>query len=154
MEAIHALLGYGVGVNIRLAEQRREFITPLQMAVEMGDVELVEVLLAAGACPRYPVSATGCAQVWAVKNDNKKIASLVIRGSSCMQKTTALAVAAEQEGGGRMVPFLLAHGTHPDFDDLEYEEAHPLQSYVDTRHFASPLARAVNAGQAHLVCGC
>jgi hypothetical protein len=119
MEAVHILLRYGVGVNIRFAQQRREFITPLQLAVEMGDAELVEVLLAAGACPRYTVSATGCALVRAVKNHNERTASLVIRGSSCMQKTTALAVAAEQEGGGRMVQFLLAHGTHPDFDDLE-----------------------------------
>jgi hypothetical protein len=60
MEAVRTLLGYGVGVNIQFTQARSTFITPLQMAVEMGDVELVEVLLAAGACPRYTVSATGC----------------------------------------------------------------------------------------------
>ncbi|KAL3451395.1 ankyrin repeat-containing domain protein [Aspergillus insuetus] len=151
MKAVHTLLGYGVGVNIRFAQPRREFITPLQMAVEMDDVELVEVLLAAGACPRYTVSATGCALVRAVKHHAERIASLVVHGSSCMQKTTALAFAAEQEEGEHIVRFLLAHGTHPDFDDLEYEEAHPFRGYTDTRHFASPLARAVNAGHAHLV---
>ncbi|KAL3487192.1 ankyrin repeat-containing domain protein [Aspergillus germanicus] len=142
MEAVHALLGFGVGVNIRFAQAPSKFITLLEMAVKMGDVEIVEVLLAAGACPLY------------LKNDNERIASLVMRDSSCMQKTTALAVAAEkeeEEEGGHMVRFLLAHGTHPDFDDLEYEEAHPLRGYADTRHFASPLARAVNAGYADLV---
>jgi hypothetical protein len=92
--------------------------------------------------------------VRAVKNGNDKIASLVIRGSSCTQKTTALAFAAEQEDGEEgehMVQFLLAHGTHPDFDDLDYKEAHPLRGYTDTRQFASTLARAVNAGHALLL---
>jgi hypothetical protein len=88
--------------------------------------------------------------VRAVKNHNERIAGLVIGGSSCMQKTTALGFAAEQEDG-HMVRFLLAHGTHSDFDDLEYHEAHPLMGYADTRRFASPLARAVNAGHAHSV---
>ncbi|KAL4756047.1 ankyrin repeat domain-containing protein [Aspergillus foveolatus] len=116
----------------------------------MGDVELVELFLSAGARPRYAGSATGCALVQAVKRGDERIASLVIGDSSCMQKTTALMLAAEQEDG-HFARFLLARGTHPDFDDLECLDLHRPKGYRDTWHFASPLARAVNAGHAHLV---
>ncbi|KAL2834837.1 ankyrin repeat-containing domain protein [Aspergillus pseudoustus] len=150
MEALHTLLGYGVGVNIRFAQERNKSITALELAVEMEDVELVELLLASGACPRHTGSATGCALLRAVQHRNERMASLVIRSSSCMQKTMALAFAVEQEAG-QMARFLLAHGTHPDFDDLEDSNVHRPKGYADTWHFASPLARAVNAGHEHLV---
>ncbi|KAJ0413109.1 ankyrin repeat-containing domain protein [Aspergillus carlsbadensis] len=151
MEAIHTLLGYGVGVNVRFALHRDEFITPLEQAVEMADAELVELFLAAGACPSHTGSATGgCALVRAVRNRNERMASLVIGGSSCVQKTMALVVAAEHEAD-HMARFLLAHGTHPDFDDLEDDPVHRPRGYADSYHFASPLAHAVNAGHAHLV---
>ncbi|KAL2810288.1 ankyrin repeat-containing domain protein [Aspergillus granulosus] len=148
MEAIHALLSYGVRVDIRGPEGKST--GPLELAARMGDVELVELFLSAGARPRYAGSATGCALVQAVKRRDKKIASLVIGDSSCMQKTMALASAAEQEDG-HFARFLLARGTHPDFDDLEFSDVHHPKGYLDTWHFASPLAHAVNAGHAHLV---
>ncbi|KAL5046472.1 hypothetical protein BDW71DRAFT_207267 [Aspergillus fruticulosus] len=88
----------------------------------MGDVELVELFLSAGARPLYPRSATGCALVRAVKRRDERILSLLIGDSSCMQKTMALAFAAEQEDG-YFIRFLLQHGTHPDFDEVEYTEA-------------------------------
>ncbi|KAL4941937.1 hypothetical protein BDV06DRAFT_193327 [Aspergillus oleicola] len=88
--------------------------------------------------------------VRAVKRRHKRIADLVIGDSSCMQKTMALAFAAEQEDG-HFVRFLLARGTHPDFDDLEYSDVHSPKGYADYWHFASPLVHAVNAGHAHLV---
>ncbi|KAJ5371096.1 uncharacterized protein N7496_007188 [Penicillium cataractarum] len=141
MEAIHALLSYGVCVDIR---------KPLELAVRMGDVELVELFLSAGARPRYAGSSMGCVLVQAVKRRDERIASLVISDSTCMQKTMALTLAAEQEDG-QLARFLLARGTHPDFDDLEDSDVHHPKGYADTWHFASPLAHAVNAGHAHLV---
>jgi ankyrin repeat protein len=148
MQAIHTLIGYGVYIGRQF--RQRHWMTPLQWAVEMGDVELVELFLSAGARARYPRSATGCALVRAVKRRDERIADLVIGDSSCMQKTMALAFAAEQEDG-HFVRFLLARGTHPDFDDLEYSDVHRPKGYADYWHFASPLAHAVNAGHAHLV---
>ncbi|KAL3477023.1 ankyrin repeat-containing domain protein [Aspergillus californicus] len=148
MEAVHTLIGYGVTVHREFPQ--RDSMTPLQWAVELGDVELVEVFLRAGARPRYPRSATGCALVLAVERRDERIVDLVVGDSSCMQKTMALACAAEQEDG-HFVRFLLARGTHPDFDDLEYSAVHRPTGYRDYWHFASPLAHAVNAGHAHLV---
>ena len=52
MEAIHTLIGYGVSVHRRFTQ--RNSITPLEWAVEMGDVEFVELFLSAGARPLYP----------------------------------------------------------------------------------------------------
>lgn len=148
MDAIHALLSYGVRMDIKGPEGKST--GPLELAARMGDVELVELLLSAGARPRYAGSATGCALVQAVKRRDERIASLVIGDSSCMQKTTALMLAAEQEDG-HFARFLLARGTHPDFDDFECFDVHRPKGYRDTWHFASPLAHAVNAGHAHLV---
>ncbi|KAL4769962.1 ankyrin repeat-containing domain protein [Aspergillus nidulans var. acristatus] len=148
MDAIRTLISYGVSVHRGFTQ--RNSITPLEWAVEMGDVELVELFLSAGARPRYPRSATGCALVRAVKRRDKRIASLLVGDSSCMQKTMALAFAAEQEDG-HFARFLLQRGTHPDFDELEYAEVHPAEGFRGSYYFASPLTRAVNAGHAHLV---
>jgi ankyrin repeat protein len=148
MEAIHALLSYGVSVDRGGPEL--ESTGPLELAASLGDVELVELFLSAGACPRYAESTTKCALVQAVKRRDERIASLVIGDSSCLQKTMALTLAAEQDDG-HFARFLLARGTHPDFDDLEYSDAHHPKGYADTWHFASPLAHAVNAGHQHLV---
>lgn len=148
IEAIHALLSYGVRVDI--GGPHGKSTGPLELAARMGDVELVELFLSAGARPRYAGFATGCALVQAVKRRDERIASLVIGDSSCMQKTMALTLAAEQEDG-HFARFLLERGTHPDFDDLECSDFHRPKGYADTWHFASPLAHAVNAGHAHLV---
>ncbi|KAL3465432.1 hypothetical protein BJX64DRAFT_285374 [Aspergillus heterothallicus] len=129
MEALHTLLGSGVGVNIRSAWERNKSITALELAVTIEDVELMELFLASGACPRHTGSgSTGCALVWAVQHCNERMASLVIRGSRCMQKMMALAFATEQEAG-QMARFLLAHRTHPDFDDLKDSNAHHPKGY-------------------------
>lgn len=141
METIHALLSYGVRVDIE---------GPLELAAKLGHVELVELFMRAGAQPHYAESATESALVQAVKRRDERIASLVVGDSSYMQKTTALTLAAEQ-GDGHFAKFLLARGTHPDFDDLAYSDAHRPQGYSDTWHFASPLVHAVNAGHPHLV---
>ena len=67
-----------------------------------------------------------------------------------MQKTMALAFAAEPEDG-HFVRFLLQHGTHLDFDEVEYAEVHPDGGFRGSYCFVPPLTRALNAGHAHLV---
>jgi ankyrin repeat protein len=148
MEAIHALLSYGVRVNI--GGPHGKSTGPLELAARIGDAELVELFLSAGARPRYARSDTECALVQAVMRRDERIANLVISDSTCMQKTMALTLAAEQEDG-HFAEFLLARGTHPDFDDMEFSDVHCPKGYADTWHFAAPLAHAVNAGHAHLV---
>ncbi|OOQ86160.1 hypothetical protein PEBR_22595 [Penicillium brasilianum] len=148
MEAIHALLSYGVRVNI--GGPHGKSTGPLELAARLGDAELVELFLNAGARPRYTKSDTECALVQAVMRRDERIASLVISDSTCMQKTMALTLAVEQEDG-HFARFLLARGTHPDFDGLEDSDVHLPKGYADTWHFASPLVHAVNAGHAHLV---
>ncbi|OKP08275.1 Ankyrin-3 [Penicillium subrubescens] len=148
LDMMRLLWDYGVRVNI--GGPHRNSTGPLELAARIGDVELVELFLSAGARPRYAVSDTECALVQAVMRRDEKIASLVISDSTCMQKTIALTLAASQEDR-QLARFLLARGTHPDFDDLEYSDVHCPKGYADTWHFASPLAHTVNEGHAHLV---
>ncbi|KAL2827460.1 hypothetical protein BJY01DRAFT_255700 [Aspergillus pseudoustus] len=135
VEAARTILACGLRVNARCAHHN---ITPLELAVEMGEVELVEVLLGAGARGRYGWPARGCAIVRGVQSRDERIATLVIGSSTCMQKTMALCFAAEQEDG-HFVRFLLARGTYPEFDALEYSDAHPAESYTTWVAFLRPL---------------
>jgi hypothetical protein len=61
----------------------------------------------------------------------------------------ALASSAEQPDG-YFARFLLAHGTHPDFDDLDYSDSE-ISVYLQSPCVIPPLVRAVNAGHGHLV---
>ncbi|KAL3450338.1 ankyrin repeat-containing domain protein [Aspergillus insuetus] len=94
MEAIRTLFSYRVRVDARGPEEGKS-TGPLEWAARMGDVELVELFLRVGARSRYSGSATECALVQAVRRWDERIAGLVVGGSSCMQRTMALAVAVE-----------------------------------------------------------
>ncbi|KAL2822249.1 ankyrin repeat-containing domain protein [Aspergillus cavernicola] len=146
-EIIHLLVSYGVRVETMFSE--REWITPLEWATEMEDVDLVELFLSVGASPRYSRCGTKCALERAVLSRNERIASLLVLGSSCLQRTLALAYSAEQ-ADGCFARFLLAHGTHPYFDYLDYHAAQPV-IYLQRDCMIPPLVRAVNAGHGYLV---
>jgi ankyrin repeat protein len=73
--------------------------TPLEWAVESGDAGVVEFLLSKRARPSYSKRLARCALVSAVWGRDDEIASLVIGGSTGLQKTRALAFSAEQAHG-------------------------------------------------------
>ncbi|KAL3484302.1 ankyrin repeat-containing domain protein [Aspergillus germanicus] len=152
-EIVRLLVEYGAPVVMAIdppGGAKYGDVTPFEWAVEIGDIKMVELLLSKGAKPSYTERPMRCALVRAVRRQDQKIACLIISHSTCLQKTLALAFAAEQ-ADGYFARFLLSHGTHPDFDEVEYEAAHRAPDLGYTTRFIPPLVRAVHAGHVHLV---
>ncbi|KAL3446090.1 ankyrin repeat-containing domain protein [Aspergillus insuetus] len=152
-DIVRLLVKYGAPVEITLDPRggaKYCDLTPLEWAAEIGDFGMVELLLSKGARPSYTKRPMRCALVKAVLRKDESITRLVVGGSTCLQKTLALAFAAEQDDG-YFARFLLEHGTHPDFDELEYDAVHPFPRLGYTTRFIPPLVHAINAGHLNLV---
>jgi hypothetical protein len=91
------LVSYGVCVETMFPDGG--WITLLEWATELGDVDLVELFLSVGARPRYSRCGMKCALKRAVLSRNERIASLLVLGSSCLQRMLALAYSAEHADG-------------------------------------------------------
>ncbi|KAL4981878.1 ankyrin repeat-containing domain protein [Aspergillus falconensis] len=140
------LINYGANIDTKF--HNHGSITPLQLATEMGDVELVKLMLSKGARPAYAFHDRECALVRAALKNDAEIASLVLEGSTDRAKTMALAFSVEHPDGC-IARYLLAHGTRPEFIDDDYGDTFPTPD--KNFYLIPPLVRAINARHGHLV---
>jgi ankyrin repeat protein len=123
--------------------------TPLQLATEMGNVDLVRLLLGKGARPLYADHDRKCALVRAALKNDAESASLLMDGSTSRAKTMALAFSVEHPDECIARRVLQAHGTRLEFINEDYGDIFPTP---DKNLYLIPfLVRAMNARHAHLV---
>ncbi|KAL2842662.1 ankyrin repeat-containing domain protein [Aspergillus pseudodeflectus] len=144
-EITHLLINYGAEVDTKFYSHGS--ITPLQLATETGDVDLVQLLLSKRARPDYAFHDRECALVRAALKNDAEIASLVVGGSTRRAKTMALAFSVEHPDGC-IARRLLCHGARPEFIDEDYGDIFPTPD--KNFYLIPPLVRAVNARHGHL----
>ncbi|KAL3482620.1 ankyrin repeat-containing domain protein [Aspergillus germanicus] len=140
------LINYGAGVDTKF--HAHGFITPLQLATEMEDVDLVRLLLSKRAHPGYADHDRECALVRAALKNDAEIARLLVEGSTSRAKTMAFAFSVEHPYGC-IAWCLLGHRTRPEFIDEDFGNISPTPD--KNFYLIPPLVLAVNARHAHLV---
>lgn len=125
-DLVRLLIKYGANPNVAT----HDGMTPLMRAASIGDRELVEILLSAGADPD--------AQTFVAPLEKRKCSSFIERGYSLFRKCdaplTALVIAAER-GHYEVVELLLQHGADPN-KPIEHHAHGRVPSQRDKRRRA------------------
>ncbi|TFB04981.1 hypothetical protein CCMA1212_002673 [Trichoderma ghanense] len=162
------VLEHGIDLNIRLFGYQR--ISPLEWAVDHGNLRLVRLFLSNGADVNFPGYE---ARVWdrggplmvrAVATKNRELAELLLTLSKTMNKTPdrvdltrALGLAVDQRDAA-MARLLLANGARCDFEDGDRplpengpDDGCSFYDISEPTEFIPPLVRAVKLGDVGMV---
>ncbi len=139
------------------------WLTPLEWAVDSGNVGLVELFLQNDADADFSTyKREGPALVRAVKKRNQKLIEMLLPRSSRVSLTRALRHAVEQQDIA-IISTLLMNGVIPDFEESDRPQPY-VPSYdgccfpplnqgpsLQAEDFTPPLVRATRLGNASMV---
>ena len=143
-QCVELLLDAGARVNCRSQYGYERYTTALGHASELGCVELVQILLRAGADPNWLYNKEDApALVLATHRSNKEILCFLLDAGADVNVTSrhpSVLQVAVSEGNAPIVQELLRRGVDPDSASLE--NRHDPVGFWET-----PLVMAINEGQ-------
>lgn len=150
------LLATGVGLNYVFRDCRVPGThTPLCWAVDKGDTQLLQLLLAGGnADPSYrTVDKEAIPLLKAVLGQHEEMVQILVGPTSRLQRTRALALSMDYPDG-RIAQILLDNGVLPDFEEgghstltQDFDDSPNATDYI----LIPPLIRAVHRGHTNFV---
>lgn len=143
-QCVELLLDAGARVDCRSQYGYKRYSTALGHASELGCVELVQILLRAGADPNWLYNKEDAtALVLATHRSNKEILCFLLDAGADVNVTArgpSVLQVAVSEGNAPIVQELLRRGVDPDLASLENQEG-PVDVWE------TPLVMAINEGQ-------